>query len=125
MKGSLVSTFFGILLVFGLSLSISISQQISSKTDSSGALGTTTSSAPFNLNTIPKSLPKGGQSPEEGTSQSPRKTRSYLATSTISQTFTLNTLILNTNSFSSSLPIDSTPSESTTSNVFSIRSPDQ
>ena len=125
MRRILVSVFFGILFVFGLSSSISISQRIPSKTDSSGSSGTAISSTPFNLDTKSKPLPKGNPSSNRRILRSPQKAKIYLATSITSQTFTLNTLTFKTDSVSSSLPIDSNPDGSTASEVFSISSTNQ
>ena len=49
----------------------------------------------------------------------------YLATSKISQTFTLNTVIFKDAGISSSLPTDSNPNGSTATEVFSISSKKQ
>ena len=61
MKGIFVSTFFSVLLIFGLSSSISISQQTPAKTDFLGAPGTVISSTPFNLNTRQNHFQMGRQ----------------------------------------------------------------
>ena len=126
MTRNIVRVSFGILLVFGLSLSISIDHRVLSKTDSSlGALGTAVSSTPFNLNTKSESLPATEPFPNKGISQSSHKTRSYLATSITSQTFTLNTIISKTDSVPPSPPINSNPSGSATSRNFSVNTADQ
>ena len=125
MKGIFVSTFFSVLLIFGLSSSISISQQPSAKTDSSGAPGTVISSTPFNLNTKAKPLSNGQTTQNRERYQSSQTKKLYLATSKISQTFTLNTVIFKDAGISSSLPTDSNPNGSTATEVFSISSKNQ
>ena len=125
MKGIFVSTFFSVLLIFGLSSSISISQQTPAKTDSSGTLGTVISSTPFNLNTKAKPLSNGQTTQNRERYQSSQTKKLYLATSKTSQTFTLNTDIFKNSGFSSSLPTDSNPNGSTVTEVFSISSKNQ
>ena len=125
MKGIFVSTFFPVLLIFGLSSSISISQQTSGKTDSSGAPGTVISSTPFNLNTKAKPLSNVKPAQNRKRYQSSQTKKLYLATSKISQTFTLNTVIFKDAGISSSLPTDSNPNGATATEVFSISSKNQ
>ena len=125
MKGIFVSTFFPVLLIFGLSSSISISQQPSAKTDSSGAPGTVISSTPFNLNTKAKPLSNVKPAQNGKRYQSSQTKKLYLATSKISQPFTLNTVIFKDAGISSSLPTDSNPNGSTATEVFSISSKKQ
>ena len=125
MKGIFVSTFFPVLLIFGLSSSISISQQPPAKTGSLGAPGTVISSTPFNLNTKAKSISNGKTTQNRKRYQSSQTKKLYLATSKISQTFTLNTVIFKDAGISSSLPTDSNPNGSTATEVFSISSKNQ
>ena len=125
MKGIFVSTFFPVLLIFGLSSSISISQQTPAKTDSSGTLGTVISSTPFNLNTKAKPLSNVKPAQNRKRYQSSQTKKLYLATSKISQTFTLNTVIFKDAGISSSLPTDSNPNGATATEVFSISSKNQ
>ena len=125
MKGIFVSTFFPVLLIFGLSSSISISQQPPAKTGSLGAPGTVISSTPFNLNTKAKPLSNVKPAQNGKRYQSSQTKKLYLATSKISQTFTLNTVTFKDAGISSSLPTDSNPNGSTATEVFSISSKKQ
>ena len=125
MKGIFVSTFFSVLLIFGLSSSISISQQPPAKTGSLGAPGTVISSTPFNLNTKAKPLSNVKPAQNRKRYQSSQTKKLYLATSKISQTFTLNTVIFKDAGISSSLPTDSNPNGATATEVFSISSKNQ